>query len=189
MPLSWATLLYRIKNEVIWLSANGQKRQPCQNSPWLDWRLDSFLQHESLLQRSTVHMASSGIRMCLSQYILIVMTKKMSGITKCTCHRNWLNCSQTVNHKAVLHSSKEKVKGSNSMRAKSPWQQGCFNMSSSETRKGAGHAKNTCHMLNKSYTHKHTHHFVAWGQLRKDSSISLHARMLSTLTSLNTCNP
>lgn len=37
--------------------------------------------------------------MRFSQHILIVMTVKMSGITKCTCHRNWLNCSQTVNHK------------------------------------------------------------------------------------------
>lgn len=56
-------------------------------------------------------MAPSGIRMRLSRYILIVMTKKMSGITKCTCHRNWLKCSQTINHKAMLHSSKDQVKG------------------------------------------------------------------------------
>lgn len=92
--------------------SSWQERQPCQNLPSFGWRLDFFLRHESVFQRTTVHMASSGIRMCLSQWILRVMTKKMSGITNCTCHRNWLNCSQTVNHKPMLRSSKDKVKGS-----------------------------------------------------------------------------
>lgn len=57
-------------------------------------------------------MASSGTRNCLRQKILIVMTKKISGITKCTCHRKRFKSSSTVNHKSTLQSSKHKVKGS-----------------------------------------------------------------------------
>lgn len=45
-------------------------------------RLDFSPQHESFFTRSTVHMTSAEIRMCLSRCILIVMTHKMPGITQ-----------------------------------------------------------------------------------------------------------
>lgn len=98
---------HRIENKATWLSAKAADRK---DNLYLAGG-DFFPQHESLFRRSTVHMASSGIRMCLSLWILRVMTKKMPGITKGTYHRNWLKCSQVVNHKAKLYSWKEKVKG------------------------------------------------------------------------------
>lgn len=74
-----------------------KKRQPCQKICIV--RLLDPLQHESVLRRNTAWMASSGIRMFLSQFILIAMTNQMSGNTMCTCHRNLLNCSQIVKKK------------------------------------------------------------------------------------------
>lgn len=54
-------------------------------------------------------MDSCQIRMCLILWILIAMTKKMPGITKGTCHRSWLKCSQTVKNEGMLYRVKDTV--------------------------------------------------------------------------------
>lgn len=93
--------LYRLNSAAVWLSAKAANRTHTLVSHSKiyhpsGWRLDLFLYNESVFWRTTVHMHSSGIRMCFSQDISTVMTKKTSGITKCTCHRNWLKYSQIV---------------------------------------------------------------------------------------------
>lgn len=61
---------------------------------------------------------------------------------------------------AANHFSKHKVKGIKPLHGQSHQRQGCFN-------KRAGHAKNQCHMLGKSKAHTSSHHFVAWGHVRR----------------------
>lgn len=135
-------------------------------------RLDLFASHDSIFQGSTVHVASSGIEMSVRLRILMVMTKEMLGMTKGTCHRNWLKKkqnkknSQIVNHKEALQ--RIKVKGTSSPCGLSHQSIKAVLIQTTTRPEKKGLDTQTLRIsATCSTTAAHTHHLFAWGQSKR----------------------